>query len=681
MPYLFQVSIGPVQSFIKAARRPRDLKFGSWFLSDVSREVARVISKERGKDSLIFPAMSAGELEDIPNKILADIKDSVSPSELAEKIKQAIDGRVAEIRDAVWQKISEPFDRVNAEKQIADLVEYIWVAVPYDPNKYGQGRQELEALLAARKNTRDFKAVSWGGPQPKSSIDGQLECVIPQTFYPDLRRFETLPNDQRSNQHDKIQTLRQIFGAGPHERLSGVDLLKRLGSMHRDSKEELETFPSTSHMAALPFLHRLASLDREKVEKWKTKYIDELKNIDLSPGKHRALALDLLPKSYVWDNDYFSLGRYDGSLLYPERFPEMVGDSKVYRAARDKFEEAIKTLETFCKDNGVYPNPYYVLLTADGDSMGKVIDHQARANDGMAQHKALSRALAGFAMGVAGIVQEYDGVCVYSGGDDALALLPIHTAVACATELATAFYKALETFTDEDRKTPTLSVGLAVVHHLHPLGDALEIARKAEQRAKKGDKNALAITVQKRGGPPCEVGGRWNCFNLRLQRQIEMCKSGIIPSGMAYELREISLRLEAEWEVPPDAWKLKDDKKDGSKLSEPHVQYAALRIFQRKLSEAARGKHEKRKAALTLYALEQMIGLDEKLEERMKKVQKMLDLKDEDTASLKALREDMERCRNVVPVSVGKLADELVVARLFANVQEEAGEAIEEGVQ
>ncbi len=45
MNYLFQVGLGPVQSFIASARRSRDLAFGSSLLSELSKAAALQIVK------------------------------------------------------------------------------------------------------------------------------------------------------------------------------------------------------------------------------------------------------------------------------------------------------------------------------------------------------------------------------------------------------------------------------------------------------------------------------------------------------------------------------------------------------------------------------------------------------------------------------------------------------------
>lgn len=651
MPYLFQISLGPVQSFIADARRTRDLKFGSWFLSETARVAALALSQGHTACQLIFPALTIQELEqpeeslNVPNKILAYLREELSPTDLkklAMGVKDKIDERIVEMRDKVFGSIEEKLDYSRAKLQIADLVEYTWAAVEYDDRQaeisYDKARRMLEALMAARKNTRDFAEVTWGGSEPKSSLNGQLECVIPKRAYPPPWNYvldapsEEEREKRKEEYKQKSTYLRLYFDAGPHEKLSGVDLLKRLGMMTETSTISTEdarsrsAFPSTSHMAALPFLsglNKLPTSAQQDVRQKRDTYVAALLDIrKIIPSFH----LDMLPRSYqkqAFDSKVFSLGEYDGALLYPERFPDVVGDAQVFQTASKDFQDAIDILKKLCDQIQLFPTAYYVLLAADGDFMGKVIDAQAKKPDGMQRHKDLSAALAKFAGEVNEIIKERAGVRIYSGGDDVLAMLPLHTAVECSRQLSQQFKAALKVFTNEEGRSPTLSVGLAVVHHLHPLGDALRIAREAEGRAKSGEKDALAITVQKRGGPPCTVSGRWGMFDQRLELLVKLCASEIIPSGMAYELEEIVLRLEPGRERVAEP-----------AVSPPHVQYAALRVFQRKLDEARRRGHSENDTASTLRLLKEMIGLEQ-----------------------------------IQPVIVGELADELVVARLFADAR------------
>ena len=57
-----------------------------------------------------------------------------------------------------------------------------WVAYPLD-GSYAEARKKAEALMAARKVTREFGASTWGAPVDKSSLDGLRESVIPPRVY------------------------------------------------------------------------------------------------------------------------------------------------------------------------------------------------------------------------------------------------------------------------------------------------------------------------------------------------------------------------------------------------------------------------------------------------------------------------------------------------------------------
>ena len=85
--------IGPVQDFIRSSRRSRDLWFGSWLLSELSKTAALEIVEQNGGDlewSLIFPAPETlSELKsdsfNVANRIVARTKKA--PTELAEAVR------------------------------------------------------------------------------------------------------------------------------------------------------------------------------------------------------------------------------------------------------------------------------------------------------------------------------------------------------------------------------------------------------------------------------------------------------------------------------------------------------------------------------------------------------------------------------------------------------------------
>ena len=180
--------------------------------------------------------------------------------------------------------------------------------------------------------------------------------------------------------------------------------------------------------------------------------------------------------------------------------------------------------------------------------MGDVID--AQAIHGEKRHEQFSHALSRFAEQVRRIISKHRGALVYAGGDDVLAFLPLQTVLSCAQELATEFHRALKDFSDNDGHSPTLSMGIAIVHHLDSLREARRLAHRAEQQSKQVDgKNALSIIVSKRGGEDYNIAGKWGNIDLRLSQLIDYYRAASIPVGMAYELRDLNLRLSVPQQI------------------------------------------------------------------------------------------------------------------------------------
>ena len=108
-------------------------------------------------------------------------------------------------------------------------------------------------------------------------------------------------------------------------------------------------------------------------------------------------------------------------------------------------------------------------MVADGDQIGRVIDDLAKGLEGNTNHQLFSRLLAQFADRAGRtIVEELHGTLIYAGGDDVLALVPLHNLLACTTQLADQFENTLDDLTPklDSVKIPTLSIGVAIVHHL-----------------------------------------------------------------------------------------------------------------------------------------------------------------------------------------------------------------------
>jgi CRISPR-associated protein Cmr2 len=273
MPHLLLISIGPVQTFIASAQRTSDLWSGSHIVNRLAKTAARTICAEADKNQLIMPhigddwkeALHASSHLAISNKIEAYIL--TAPDEMGEKIHQALHAELLELVAQLDTRITKAFTQMNVsnkqrieqalaqiraltQQQVLDLLEFYWVAVPFDvekqlPASYAAQSLWLQKLLTARKYTHDFPQAI-GNTQPKSSIDGQLESVIPEALYASNQERHTRDVKELAVTHNKDSLLYDLFRAGPAERLSGIDLLKRRGIY---SDDEPHSFLSTSHLA------------------------------------------------------------------------------------------------------------------------------------------------------------------------------------------------------------------------------------------------------------------------------------------------------------------------------------------------------------------------------------------------------------------------------------------------
>jgi CRISPR-associated protein Cmr2 len=561
MKYLFICSIGPVQDFIATARRSRDLWYGSWMLSEMSKAAAKKLSDLYGSQALIFPypdpeikahLFPDSELN-VPNKLVAIVDDD--PAKVGELLKTTIDERLSDLCADAFSLIGSSYDDQLAKNQVKDLPEFYWAGIEYEnESNYPDARDLAETLLSARKNTRNFVQLP-GANVPKSSLDGARESVIPESAYPKGGE----PDSQKNNKNRKLYL---NYGARPGERLSGVDLLKRLGTSQSTPK-----FKSTSHMAALPFLERITL---EKGKEQKDAMLDEI---------------GMLLNRAGWNTD-----EKDGALVFESRLVELVpsGDEQ------DQLREQLGVL--LDKYAGkLRPSPYYSLLLADGDNMGKTIDAQKIPS----AHRKLSEALSKFALEARHIIEEKQGVAVYAGGDDILAYLPLNTVLECASQLEQTFKLRMRDFKAQDDNgqeiSPTLSSGIVIAHHLTPLSDVLELARSAEKAAKqvKG-KNAIAITLSKRSGADRTIKGKWGELDKRLGLLIDFSRQDAISAGTAYELQELS-RVLSGTGIPPEG-----------------IVAEALRIVKRKRESGGEYRiSEKVKEAFQLWLNQESINPEE----------------------------------------------------------------------
>jgi len=503
--HLIALSIGPVQDFIAAARRTRDLWFGSHMLSEIAKAAALAVHNAGGE--LIFPHPGSREKLSpetdftVANIILAETNDPQTVRENAEKAAreswlsfahEAREKAGDMVREEVWKE------------QLGDVVEFYSAWTPVSPERYKAARERVMRLLAARKNCRNFSPFTGKAGLPKSSLDGLRETVLKE--------------NARSRGPLRIK---------PGESLCAVGVTKRVSGEGR--------FPSVSRVASDPWLRGLLTHQkgRESLEKMK-QHCEKL----VQSGALSRISIK---------NGLFNEFPYEGTPLYIDRHNSVEKEAPAGSGVSEILQEIRKELESLFPSFGV-PSPYFSVLCADGDRMGKAISRATSPDE----HRNLSSALSAFASNARVIVEKNRGVCVYTGGDDVLAFLPCDTALSCARALHDDFGKNLEGVSKSVKEgdKPTLSVGISVGHALEDLADLLDWGREAERRAKADGKPAerdgLSVIVRSRGGADQFVRERWGRLegdgvllplDQRLLFWAEAYSRKALPSKFGYEVR------------------------------------------------------------------------------------------------------------------------------------------------
>jgi CRISPR-associated protein Cmr2 len=522
--HLLLVTIGPVQDFIAQARRTRDLWYGSHLLSELGRAAARALVD--GGANLIFPSLHAGDPQlvaclaplradgappqNIANKLLAEVPEGTDPQQLARVARIAVaDYWHNEIAAPVKTKcaglVAQNIDLVWSE-QIDSFLEFTASWLPL--GDYAQTRRQLEQAIAGRKLLRDFDPWTQGrGAVPKSSLDGARESVL-------------LPPRQRAT--DLVRRYRIAEG----EQLDAVGLVKRAGG-------QPDQFVPVINVALASWLAHANHVAKAELA--------ALQNACGDVGVSRVTRTDL-PCVQPF--------AFDGSVLLPSRWKAVFeeqglqGDPKAwgYRHVRPLFRRIGE------------PYAYVACLVADGDRMGRAIDELGSAE----AHRAVSRALADFAHKARKVIeQQHRGALVYAGGDDVLAFVSLPEALGCAEALRTSFESTMGAACaslDAD-KLPTLSVGLGIGHVMESMGDLLVLGRQAEREAK-GDRNALAVLVDKRSGGARTWHAQWNTNPVGVLCAATALLRDRLPSRKVYEIARILRRLPKPDAASGDGWAL-----------------------------------------------------------------------------------------------------------------------------
>ncbi|MDP2834549.1 MAG: type III-B CRISPR-associated protein Cas10/Cmr2 [Pseudomonadota bacterium] len=518
--YLLELSLGPVQGFIKAARRSRDLWAGSRILSELARAAGKALIEEGA--TLIYPVEkrvqdpAPDETGNLSNILLArvDHADAARVRAIAEIAKEAARSKLREYAGeawTAWQKAGVELREDIWQRQIEDAIEAFAAWAELSNDDYAVTYKRLKTSLAARKNTRDFGPMFPPGREkigtgiPKCSFDGLRESVLPK----ERREFPSR------------------FGLSPGEQLDALGCIKR--EVGKD-----ETFTALPRLAAHGWLK---TLTQDELERLRTAY--------------EPLVKEDLATHARGNSGHYKAFPYDAGLLFPERLEIAKVEAQGAAAAR-AIGDLQPVLRELWAEHG-RPCPYAALLVADGDRMGAFVARAKIAGQG--QHTKVSAAIAAFADRVPGIARDHDGHAVFVGGEDLTLLFPLARLVEGARALAAAFAasmaEVMQQLEVQGDDRPSLRVGAAICHVLEPLSVIRERADAAEKYAKgqagPGQGNALGLKLHIRSGQ--EISVRIGFADApgfdALAAWCNAYRQGQVPGRLAYDTRAIDLHCRA----------------------------------------------------------------------------------------------------------------------------------------
>ncbi len=612
------ISIGPVQGFVSQSRRTRDLWGSSYLLAFLAAHAMRGAVEAGGRP--VVPGEAAmeqdplyrwvcGHHEDepprigsLPNHFAVEVEGE-NGSGVARAGIRSLRAAWERVCGAVWSRFVEPAcpagngTREIWSRRVESFWEVVWTAGD-------AGADAAGGLLARRKRWRSHHPPEEPGDK----------CTVMHTLQ-ELSGFVRARDRGRQDAFwDQVRGfgVRDGGGLGPldlrdNERLCAVAFVKRM--FPRVAREALDWevdashWPSTVYIGARPWMRRVMSAVPQRA----AKYADAVMQgagkeafpmrrppfgSDVSAaGDFPKLDANFLHREFVMDQRRCPLVS-ETSEASPGVRKELSKD--LHKGLRKDLVERLRRLCEARDERGrrLGPPPaFHALLLADGDRLGALASRLGG--------KSVSKALTAFTRSAPGIVRTHDGVTVYAGGDDVLAMLPVRKALACAEALSGAYRDAFadagpedvglnraEALSDACRgafddafagtdgadadAAATLSAAVVFAHVRLPLSQALDEAhRLLDDVAKDGNgRDSLAAAVLKPGGLYCEWATTWHrrgpdgeagAVGLvkSLAGQLEAGRDSVTPglsSALIYRIRDLLARL-CGWERwRPGSW-------------------------------------------------------------------------------------------------------------------------------
>lgn len=516
----------------------------------------------------------------IPNRFKATVDAGFDPSACADAVRAAW----RQLAEAVWtefvqtlnnkrEKVDADYTRKIWDRQIENFWEINWVLGPEAPNAAGQSTDG--AWLDRRKN--------WRSHYP-SEPEGGDHCQI-MGHYQEISGFVRGQSTTERERQDKFwNTLRRRVGPynlRRNERLCAIALVKRFFPLLKpetmrkvigwwpgpppdsNNRSPIRNWPSVSFIAAVPWLTAATQLAGTECEAFSKLVYQNTENWRDIGGMTDGVYGETCTTIKGLDKGDFA--KLDGQFFFEDAIRSMDVDVFERNTGPDDKEDerraatlkALGTLVTALDKKRPtithdgkpvrVPSPraseFYAVLLVDGDEIGKKLrEDPENARRGLARFTvgAKSDGSGSKLDSVPEIIAKHQGVTIYAGGDDVLAILPLDTAINAACALNKAYGKAF------DLSDWTMSAAIVFAQYRVPLRAVLEKAHDQLDRVAKdrNGRDSLAVAVFKPGGLTFEWVSTWQLANgvepplelnqLALDLQLKQDYS----TGFFYNVRE-----------------------------------------------------------------------------------------------------------------------------------------------
>ncbi|NLK53022.1 MAG: type III-B CRISPR-associated protein Cas10/Cmr2 [Syntrophomonadaceae bacterium] len=541
-------SLGPVQGFVAQARRTRDFWAGSFLLSYLAGQAIDHIIRNGGE--IVFPAVkdTEGRLDPLLQAIQiqrngSSVKDGPIIGTLPNRFQARVsiefepDACVAAVENA-WQRIAEQvYERYVLPVEDAGCnTRSIW-------NRQIQGfwnivwaLGEEEDLLERRKNWRSH--VPPEEPGDKCTVMGNMQ---------EISGFIRIKQKKQQNKFwEQVRNRARVSSLDlrDNERLCAVAMVKRFFPQVAQKTigwPVAVSFPSTVYMSAVPWMANTL----EKNQEFTRDFAVRATKIPHVQSEYRT-NIDCLEKLAGIDSDLKEFITLAGNCFFVNM---LENDSLWGQGTEIARNELIKMLR------GQEVSPFYAFLLMDGDRMGTLL--QDYSDD----KRNISLALNAFSHQVEEVVKSHNGITIYAGGDDVLALLPLDDALRAGAALREKYREAFRAIAPgvlENRAT--ISAAIVYAHNHAPLKLIFQYAQELlSQKAKEETgRDAVAISAWKTGGPVLNWAVPWQVIiqedGTNLFEKLVQDFSGSdreekkFSSSFFYNLRKrFSLMAQDEW--------------------------------------------------------------------------------------------------------------------------------------